>query len=117
MDEDQEQAIGELEAFAVLVAFHLWRQKLAKKHVVVFLDNEGCRFLVLKGYASNQNLQDSVFAIANIELEWCIFPWYAWVPTECNLADFPSREKRREVLSPTLRVDLPEFKEIWKTGF
>ena len=81
MDEDQEQAIGELEAFAVLVALHLWRQKLAKKHVVVFFDNEGCRFLILK-----------VFAIAKI-LEWCIFPWYARVPTECNLADFPSREE------------------------
>ena len=31
VDEDQEQAIEELEAFAVLVAFHLWGKKLAKK--------------------------------------------------------------------------------------
>lgn len=31
MDEDQEQAIEELEAFAVLVAFHLCGKKLAKK--------------------------------------------------------------------------------------
>jgi hypothetical protein len=33
------------------------------------------------------------------------------------LVDFPPREKEHEVLPQTLRVDLPEFKEIRKTGF
>eukprot|EP00435_Cladocopium_sp_Y103_P070001 s1130_g34.t1 len=50
MGEYQQQAIGELESFAVLVAVHLWGQKLARKHVLVFLDYEACRFLILRGY-------------------------------------------------------------------
>ena len=39
MDEEREQAIGELEACAVLVAYRLWKDKLRSKHIVVFIDN------------------------------------------------------------------------------
>ncbi|CAK9042136.1 unnamed protein product [Durusdinium trenchii] len=67
MAEEQKQAIGELESFAVLVALHLWGKILARKHVVIFLDNEGCRYLILKGYASNKNLQSIVHNIAKQE--------------------------------------------------
>ena len=44
MSERQQQAIGELETLAVLVALKLWAKALASKHLVVFVDNEGCRF-------------------------------------------------------------------------
>ena len=44
MAENQEQAIGELEALAVLVAYRLWGLHLKSKHLVCFLDNEGSRF-------------------------------------------------------------------------
>eukprot|EP00435_Cladocopium_sp_Y103_P021735 s916_g5.t1 len=113
MEVTQEQAIGELESFAVLVAFHLCGPELKRKHVVVFLDNEGCRYLILKGYASNANLQDIVHGIARLELQWCMLPWYARVPTECNLADYPSREKAHEMLPETLRVKVPAFENVW----
>ena len=72
MAEEQKQAIGELESFAVLVALHLWGRILARKHVVIFLDNEGCRYLILKGYASNKNLQSIVHNIAKQEVDRCI---------------------------------------------
>eukprot|EP00435_Cladocopium_sp_Y103_P056505 s1613_g19.t1 len=113
---DQEQAIGERESFAVLVAFHLWGSGLTRRHLVVFLDNEGCRYLILKGYASNANLQDIVHGIARLELQWSLLPWYARVPTECNLADYPSRQKSHEVLPETLRVPVPSFENVWQPG-
>eukprot|EP00435_Cladocopium_sp_Y103_P059649 s2238_g21.t1 len=103
----------QLESFAVLVAFHLWGSELKRRHVVVFLDNEGCRYLILKGYANNANLQDIVHGIARLELQWCMLPWYARVPTECNLADYPSREKAHEMLPETLRVKVPAFENVW----
>eukprot|EP00435_Cladocopium_sp_Y103_P066125 s1579_g28.t1 len=113
MEVTQEQAIGELESFAVLVAFHLWGSELKRSHVVVFLDNEVCRYLILKGYASNANLQDIVHGIARLELQLCMLPWYARVPTECNLAEYPSREKAHEMLPETLRVKVPAFENVW----
>ena len=32
---------------------HLWKDKLRSKHVVAFIDNEGSRYLISKGYSSN----------------------------------------------------------------
>jgi hypothetical protein len=91
MAEKQEQAIGELEAFAVLVAYKLWHGFLTSRHVVTFIDNEGSRFLILKGYAANKVLSCIVHEIALQEEEGCLLPWYSRVPSEANVADFPSR--------------------------
>ena len=38
--DDQVQLIGEFEALAVLAAFKTWGARLARKHVVAFIDNE-----------------------------------------------------------------------------
>eukprot|EP00435_Cladocopium_sp_Y103_P041253 s2957_g11.t1 len=76
MAENQEQAIGELEAFAVLVAYRLWGLHLKSKHVVCFLDNEGSRFLILKGYSSNKVLESIVHEIATASLASSSRPFF-----------------------------------------
>eukprot|EP00435_Cladocopium_sp_Y103_P047544 s3100_g14.t1 len=86
MAEEQEQAIGELEALAVLVALRIWKPFFESKHLIVFLDNEGSRYLILKGYAANKVLESITLA------------WYARVPTEANIADSPSRLKPHPLL-------------------
>lgn len=50
MAEEQEQAIGELEAFAVLEALVLWMDLIKSRHLVS--DNEGARFLILRAVES-----------------------------------------------------------------
>ena len=68
MSEGQKHAIGELQTFAVLIAFNLWSKQLASKHVVLFLDNEGCRHLILRGFSGNEkNISKLVHEIAQEE--------------------------------------------------
>lgn len=90
MAEEQEQAIGELEAFAALIALHLSSALLGSRHLVSFLDNEGSRFLILKGCSSNATLTKIAHEISLLEEERCILAWYARVPTEANVSDSPS---------------------------
>ena len=115
MSEGQEHAIGELETFAVLIAFNLWSKHLASKHVILFLDNEGCRHLILRGFSGNKNISKLVHKIAKEEERISCFPWYARVPSEANIADSPSREKKHHLLVETMRDRLPDLESLVKS--
>ena len=104
MAEDQEQAIGELEAFVVLVAFRVWQDLVRPKHLLCFIDNEAARYLILKGYSKNPVLCNIVHHLAKVEEELFVLPRYARVPSECNIADPPSRSVPHELLPETSRV-------------
>eukprot|EP00435_Cladocopium_sp_Y103_P067494 s1039_g30.t1 len=115
MHAEQEQAIGELEAFAVLVAFRVWSSSFTSRHLICLLDNEGSRFLILKGYSSNKVLEDIVHEIALLEEELSTLAWYASVPTEANLADFPSRLKSHPMLQGHLEVKVGDLWQILRS--
>ena len=111
--EGQKQIIGELETLAVLVALKLWRRLLCSKHLMVFIDNEGCRYLILKGSAGNKNLSKLVHQIARCEEEESLFVWYARVPSECNIADPPSRGKSHQLLHEAQREgEIPDLRKV-----
>ena len=111
--EGQKQIIGELETLAVLVALQLWGPELKSKHLMTFIDNEGCRYLILRGRAENKNLSKLVHQIARSEEDSSLFIWYARVPTECNIADAPSRGKSHELLHEAQRVkEIPDLKKV-----
>ena len=111
--EGQKQIIGELETLAVLVALQLWGPELRSKHLMTFIDNEGCRYLILRGRAENKNLSKLVHQIARSEEDSSLFIWYARVPTECNIADAPSRGKSHELLHEAQRVkEIPDLKKV-----
>lgn len=112
MAEEQEQAIGELEAFAALIALHLWGALLGSRHLVRFLDNEGSRLLILKGCSSNATLTKIAHEISLLEEERCILAWYARVPTEANVSDSPSRGRQSDMLPESLRTPVESFKKI-----
>lgn len=115
MSEGQKHAIGDLETFAVLIAFNLWSKQLASKHVVLFLDNEGCRHLILRGFSGNENISKLVHEIAKEEEKISCFPWYARVPSEANIADSPSREKKHHLLAESMRDRLPDLESLVKS--
>ena len=112
MAEDQEQAIGELEAFVVLVAFRVWQDLVRSKHLLCFIDNEAARYLILKGYSKNPVLCNIVHHLAKVEEELFVLPWYARVPSECNIADPPSRSVPHELLPETSRVPMPDLRSV-----
>ncbi len=112
MAENQEQAIGELEAFAVYVGLKTWCGTLASKHVVCFVDNEGARFLILRGHSGNNTLDRIVHGVSLVEEDHCIFTWYARVPSEANVADHPSRSVDSDMLPPNLRVEVRDLEDL-----
>ena len=114
MDENQEQAIGELKAFAVYVGLKLWT--LSSRHVVCFVDNEGARYLILRGYSGNKTLDRIVHGVSLIEEDHCIFSWYARVASEANVADHPSRSVESDMLPPTLRVEVRDLEDLLRSA-
>lgn len=50
MGSDQQVAIGELETLAVLLAVKIWSNALASTKTIFFIDNEGAKFSLIKGY-------------------------------------------------------------------
>ena len=115
MSEDQKHAIGEMETFAVLIAFNLWSKLVTSKHLVLFLDNEGCRHLILRGFSGNKNISKLVHEIAKEEEKASCFPWYARVPSEANIADSSSRNKKHQLLEESKRDPLPNLGKLIKS--
>ena len=113
MVDGQEQVIGELETLAVLVGFHLWRERFSAMHLVSFIDNEAARICILKGYSKNRTISAMAHAVALLEEECGCFPWYARVPSEANIADPPSRSVGHIALPSSLRCAVPDLKSLW----
>ena len=86
-----ETGIGELEAIAVVLAMQLWVAHLVSSDCVIYLDNEGARFSLIKGYSAAWSITKICHAFAVLCEENTILPWCARVPSCSNLADHPSR--------------------------
>lgn len=87
----KKQIIFEAETLAAVTAFALWRPVVAGKRCVLFVDNEGTKFSLLKGTSENETVD--LFAGFFTELEAGVhtYSWLARVPSKCNIADPPSR--------------------------
>lgn len=105
MKEDQKVAIGELETIAVLLAAHIWRDHIAGKRVLFFVDNEGSRFSLIRGYSASQVISYMCSVLAVLLDDHFILPWYARVPSVSNIADPPSRGKPHALLNDSVRYD------------
>ncbi|CAE7203407.1 unnamed protein product [Symbiodinium sp. CCMP2592] len=83
--------IGELETVAVVVAFMLWSQHLASSDCMAYLDNEGARFALIKGYSASWAVTRVCHIFARTCEQSTLLPWCARVPSSSNIADAPSR--------------------------
>ena len=98
-------AIGELETLAVLLAANIWRSYIGAKRILFFVDNEGSRFSLIRGYSASKVISFMCSVLTSLLDDLFIFPWYARVPSVSNIADPPSRGKPHESLPECRKVD------------
>ena len=90
-DQVGEQLICQIEMFAYLcVRWHL-RDVLHGRRVIAFIDNEPCRFALIKGRSASQPLFRMVHACSCIEAVMPCYPWIERVASKSNPSDLPSR--------------------------
>ena len=98
-----------METLSVSMSILLWGDRLHSSQLVIYIDNEGARFSLIKGYSDSRPIT-AICALAAVALDrHVILPWYSRVPSSSNLADFPSRDSpyqllRKEAQAPRAEV-------------
>jgi hypothetical protein len=65
---------------------------------MVYIDNEGSKFSLIKGYSTSKAIT-AVCALAATTLDaHFVLPWFARVPSISNIADYPSRQLEHPLL-------------------
>ena len=95
---DSQVVIGELEALAPLIALDLWLQHCKSRHVVFYIDNDGARYSLIRGYSCSVSLSVISHMMAVRLEELVCLQWFARVASASNLADFPSRGRHHPML-------------------
>ena len=90
-EQSKQQIIFEAETLAAVLAFLLWKDHFKNKRCLIFVDNEGTKFSLLKGSSSNQVVDVLAGYFAEMEAQIHSFTWIARVPSKSNIADPPSR--------------------------
>ena len=94
----------EFETLAVAMSLVVWHQRLKSTQLVVYIDNEGANYSLIKGYSS----ASAVIAICALTAAFldahCILPWYSRVPSASNLADCPSRQINHPLLKEEMKI-------------
>lgn len=101
--DDKGTIIYELELLAAVVALGLWCDDDQTKLHVWFGDNDAVRFALIRASASGHVAQSFLNLHLELETKICTMTWFARVPTEANISDYPSRDQPHEALTPDLR--------------
>ena len=89
--DDAQVVIGELEALAPVMALDLWKSYSRSYHVIFYIDNDGARYGLLRGYSCSVSFSVLSHMMAVRLEELVCLQWFARVASSSNLADFPSR--------------------------
>ena len=123
----KKQIIFEAETLAAVIAFQLWSRRFENRRCVLFVDNEGTKFSLLRGVSENKVVDSLAENFVELESKLHAFIWLARVPSHCNVADAPSRgETDGHLLSGAVDVSndaneimrdlvshLPQMGETW----
>ena len=99
LQQGESTIISELETLAVALALKLWYPILQSSHTGFFVDNEGSKFALIKGYSCSINMTCVCDLVCDMLDENVIKPWYSRVPSSSNISDGPSRGLSHEWLS------------------
>ena len=87
----RKQRIGELELLAAVCAYLTFADQLRGCKVIHWIDNTGALAALIKGYAKAADLAKIVHAFAATNIGLQCEPWFEYVRSKANIADFPSR--------------------------
>ena len=96
--------IFEAELLAMILAMKVWQPFISHTPLLAFIDNNSVRDVAITGKARGPVAARMVEFLLRLEDEASIWPWYARVPSESNIADPPSREKCEHVSFKGRRV-------------
>ena len=91
-----DQLICQIERFAVLCIRWRMRHLLKGQRLISFIDNEPCRYALIKGRSASDPLFRTSHARAYMGAAMPCFSWYERIPSYSNPADLPSRQKAPE---------------------
>ena len=86
-----EQVIAQAETFACLLARVHYRNLIAKRRTIFFVDNEACRFSLIRGSSRSRSMLQLVQEFHNAGEDDLSISWIERVPSASNPADAPSR--------------------------
>eukprot|EP00971_Amphidinium_carterae_P176846 3506793-Amphidinium_carterae.1 len=94
-----------------MVAMLLWSRELEGKLSLFFIDNEAARCALVASQTSLNEAMQIVWVTLGLVARHSIRPWFARVPSSCNIADAPSRGANSEVELRwgAVRVATPDF--------
>ena len=90
--------IGELETLVVAISLLLWGDGIRSSQLMIYIDNEGAKFSLVKGYSDARAITAICALTATALDKFVILPWYRRVPSSSNIADFPSRNVPHRIL-------------------
>ena len=110
----RKQIIFETETLAAVIAFQFWSRRFENRRCVLFVDNEGTKFSLLRGVSENKVVDSLAERFVELESKLHAFIWLARVPSHCNVADAPSRgETDGRLLSGALDVSEEATEIMW----
>jgi len=97
------------------LATNLWCTEDDEALHVIFGDNDGVRFSLIRASAAGDHGQALMQYQLRLEADCGLRTWYARVPTEANISDWPSRNQHHDMLDSFCDVSakaLVEFKKL-----
>ena len=91
-----EQLICQIEMYAVLCIRWHARHLLHGRRAILFIDNEPCRFCLIKGRSPSDPLFRMAHACSCLEGAMPCYLWYERIASYCNPADLPSRRQAEQ---------------------
>ena len=98
-EQQKQQIIFEAETLAAVAAILLWKEYLGNRRCIVFVDNEGTKFSMLKARSDNFVVDKLVELFATFESTSQVITWIDRVASKSNIADKPSRGDIEELIA------------------
>ena len=115
-EQGRQNLIGEFETITVALAIQLWGKIVSSSQVMIYIDNEGAKFALIKGYSDSFAISLICHLVAQHLDDHCALPWYSRVPSASNLSDFPSRKIQHRYLKDTKCIPEGEVAEVFDTS-
>lgn len=112
-----ETIIGELETAAVGMSIDLWSDALSSQHVVFFIDNDGAKYSLIRGYSKSTMITRLCDVCSEMLDSSVMLPWFTRIPSASNIADFPSRGIDHPLLCKSQKLQYGKIYKSWEKIF